>query len=525
MKSTLEKITSFIVVIVLPALVIYLTIFFALRKSEPLRIEVPLMSETIAKVDHSQFAILQQNFTDPREVTAACLSCHNKRDDELMQSSHWLWEREVNIPGRGIVKIGKNNIHNNFCTGAQGNNGSCMRCHIGYGWEDKSFDFNNPNNIDCLVCHDKTDTYFKQKGYSGMPATPETANAEFKVPDYNYIAQNVGYPDRDNCGVCHFYGGGGNNVKHGDLEEALFNTNRKVDVHMGTDGPNMVCIDCHKTENHNIMGRSYSVSADNTNRISCEQCHTDQPHRDYILDYHNNKVACQTCHIPVYAKVNATVMFWDWSKAGRRDENGNPIKEYDVDHNYSYLSIKGRFVFDDNVKPEYAWFNGTADHFFTSDSIKTVPVQINTLFGDYRDSDSKIWPVKIHRGRQAFDPVTKQLLSVKVFAHNKGEGAFWEDLDWPEAIRHGMEYNERYWSGEYDFVDTEVTWPLNHMVSVKEETMSCKDCHTRNKSRLDGLTDFYLPGRDYNKWIDYSGFAIIILSLIGVIVHAVLRIF
>ncbi|MBS4061392.1 MAG: cytochrome C, partial [Bacteroidetes bacterium] len=306
MKSTLEKITSFIVVIVLPALVIYLTIFFALRKSEPLRIEIPLMSETIAQVDHSQFAILQQNFTDPREVTAACLSCHNKRDDELMQSSHWLWEREVNIPGRGIVKIGKKDIHNNFCTGAQGNNGSCMRCHIGYGWEDKSFDFNNPNNIDCLVCHDKTDTYFKQKGYAGMPATPETANAEFKVPDYNYIAQNVGYPDRDNCGVCHFYGGGGNNVKHGDLEEALFNTNRKVDVHMGTDGPNMVCIDCHKTEKHNITGRSYSVSAENTNRISCEGCHTDRPHQDYILDYHNHKVACQTCHIPVYAKVNAT---------------------------------------------------------------------------------------------------------------------------------------------------------------------------------------------------------------------------
>lgn len=524
MKSLLDKILSFLVVFVLPIIVVYLTIVIGLHRDEAVEINIPLKSETTAQVDHSEFEILQQAFTDPRDVTAACLSCHNKRDDELMISSHWLWEREVDIPGRGKVMIGKKNIHNNFCTGAQGNNGSCMRCHIGYGWEDQSFDFNDPNNIDCLVCHDKTDTYFKQKGMSGWPATEETANAEFAVPDYNYISHNVGYPDRDNCGVCHFYGGGGNNVKHGDLEEALFHTTTNIDVHMGEDGPNMVCIDCHKTQNHNIRGRSYSVSAENTNRVSCVECHTEKPHNDYLLDYHNNKIACQTCHIPVYAKVNATSLYWDWSKAGRKDENGNAFKEYDADHNYSYLSIKGRFVFDNMVEPEYIWFNGTADHFFTTDSITSVPVQINKLFGEYSDPNSKIWPTKIHRGKQAYDPETGQILSVKLFAHNKGEGAFWEDLDWDAAIREGMEYNDRYWSGQYDFVETEAFWPVNHMVSKKEETLTCTACHTRNNGRLDQLTDFYLPGRDYNQLLDFSGFALIILSLIGVIVHAILRI-
>ncbi len=525
MKNTLEKIASFFVVIVLPVLVIYLTIHFGLHRNEAHKPVVSLKSETTPKVNHGEFAILQQDFVNPKDVTAACLSCHNKRDDELMQSTHWLWEREADIPGRGIVKIGKMNIHNNFCTGAQGNNGSCMRCHIGYGWEDETFDFNDANNIDCLVCHDKTDTYFKQKGMAGWPATEATATAEFPVPDYNYVASNVGYPDRDNCGVCHFYGGGGNNVKHGDLEEALFHTNRKVDVHMGEDGPNMVCVDCHEAPNHNIKGRSYSVSATNTNRLHCYDCHTETPHNDAILDYHNHKVACQTCHIPVYAKVNATTLYWDWSTAGRRDENGNPIKEYDADHNYSYLSIKGNFVFDNMVTPEYYWFNGTVDHILNDDTINTSPVQINELYGNYADTNAKIWPVKVHRGKQAFDPINKQLLSVKLFAHEKGEGAFWEDLDWEEAIKQGMEYNKRDWSGEYDFIETEVYWPLNHMVSVKEETLSCKDCHIREKGRLENLNDFYLPGRDYNKLLDFSGFAIIIFSLIGVIVHAVLRIF
>lgn len=525
MKNLLNKAMSVFVVLILPILVIYITIHFGLNKNEAEKVVFQPKSDHTASVDHTQFELLQQTFTNPKQVTAACLTCHNKRDDELMSSTHWTWEREVELPGRGLVKIGKKNLHNNFCTAAEGNNGSCMRCHIGYGWEDKSFDFTDATNIDCLVCHDKSDTYLKQKGMSGWPATAETATKEFPVPDYNLVSQSVGSPDRDNCGVCHFYGGGGNNVKHGDLEEALFHTTKKVDVHMGEDGKNMVCIDCHITEKHNIKGRAYSVSSENKNRAECEQCHTSSPHNDYLLDYHNAKLACQTCHIPVYAKVNATTLYWDWSAAGRKDENGNAIKEYDADHNYSYLSIKGRFVFDNNVKPEYVWFNGTADHLLNDDTIKEIPVKINTLFGSYSDSTAKIWPVKIHRGKQAYDPETKKVLSVKLFAHNKGEGAFWEDLDWEEGIKQGMEYNERYWSGKYEFIETEAYWPLNHMVSVKEETLSCKECHTRDNGRLAKLNDFYLPGRDYNKLIDFSGFAIIIVSLIGVIIHAMMRIF
>lgn len=524
MKSLLEKLTTFIVVLVLPVLVIYFTVYFGLKREEPEKIEFTSKAVLSPKVDHSEFEILQQEFVNPKDVTAACLSCHNKRDDELMQSSHWRWEREAYIPGRGNVKIGKINLINNFCTGAPGNNGSCMRCHIGYGWEDKSFDFEDPTNIDCLVCHDKTDTYFKQKGKAGWPATAETADAEFAVPDYNYVSQNVGLPDRDNCGVCHFFGGGGNNVKHGDLESALFHGDKKLDVHMGEDGSNMSCIDCHETENHNIKGRAYSVSAENTNRIACENCHTDRPHNDQVVDAHAFKVACQTCHIPVYAKQNATSLWWDWSVAGKKDEHGNGFKEYDADHNYSYLSIKGHFVFDNMVKPEYYWFNGTVDHYLIDDTIKEAPVKINTLFGSYNDTTAKIWPVKVHRGRQPYDPVNKSLLSVNLWGPEKGDGAFWNDLEWDTAIRLGMDYWERPYSGQFDFIETEAYWPLNHMVSEKDQVLSCVDCHDRNESRIAALNDFYLPGRDYNKGVDYSGFALIFLSLFGIAGHSILRI-
>ncbi|MDP2400568.1 MAG: tetrathionate reductase family octaheme c-type cytochrome, partial [Actinomycetota bacterium] len=383
-----SQLITVLVVLVLPGLIVYHTFRQAHVQLNPHEVEIKLKSEHISSVDHAKFSVLQQAFKRPQDLTAACLSCHTERDKEIMVTAHWTWLREVVRPNGEKMFIGKKNVPNNFCTGALGNNGSCMKCHIGYGWADKSFDFNEPTNIDCIVCHDGTKTYVKRKGGAGMPSTTENATKEAPVPDYNYIAQNVNLPGKHNCGICHFEGGGGNNVKHGDLEQALLNTNRNVDVHMATEGKNMTCIDCHTTERHNIMGRQYSVSAENNNRITCEQCHTGNPHGDVILDNHYRKVACQTCHIPVFAKANPTVMYWDWSQAGRAKENGDFITEYDTDGNYDYLSIKGRFVWDKNVTPEYTWFNGTASHLLYNDTITEIPVKINQLNGNATCADS-----------------------------------------------------------------------------------------------------------------------------------------
>jgi octaheme c-type cytochrome (tetrathionate reductase family) len=523
-KSFTSRIITFLVVLVLPGFIVFQTFRQARKHFVPHEVEMQLRSEQIASVDHSKFEILQQRFDRPQDVTAACLSCHTERDKEVMATAHWTWSREVERDGE-VVTIGKVNLVNNFCTGANGNNGSCMKCHIGYGWNGKDFDFNEPTNIDCLVCHDQTGSYIKRKGGAGLPSTPENETASEPAPDFNYIAQNVGAPTRHNCGFCHFEGGGGNNVKHGDLEKALVATNRNVDVHMAIDGSDMSCVDCHTTDRHNIMGRLYSVSATNDNRITCEQCHTSAPHGDKILDKHFEKVACQTCHIPVFAKVNPTVMYWDWSKAGKRDEHEQFITEFDNAGSYNYLSIKGRFIWDTNVKPEYVWFNGTASHFIDTDTITEVPVKINTLFGEATCPDSKIWPVKVHRGRQPFDAEYKTILNMKVFAEGPGEGAFWQDLDMDTAIALGMEFNDRPYSGTYEFYDTEVFWPVNHMVSPKEHSLKCNDCHTRNEGRLANLNGFYLPGRDYSKTATFGGKALVILTILGVIAHASLRIF
>jgi octaheme c-type cytochrome (tetrathionate reductase family) len=478
---------------------------------------------TTPSVDHSKFAILKEEFADAHQVTAACLSCHTNRDKEIMATSHWKWEREEEIPGKGKVKLGKKNILNNFCIGTRSNEGTCTRCHIGYGWEDKNFDFTDPLNIDCLVCHDKTGTYQKEKGEAGYPK---------KSVNLNYVAQHVGEPGRENCGVCHFWGGGGNNVKHGDLEISLLDAKREVDVHMTTEGEDMSCVDCHVTEKHEMTGKLYALSSENKDRASCEYCHTEAPHTETTLNVHCNRIACQTCHIPTYAKVNGTKMIWDWSTAGKLDEHGNPVHENDADGNHNYLSIKGNFVYDDNVIPEYYWFNGIAGHQLIEDKIEEVPVQMNTLYGSYMDRGqdggavSKIWPVKVHRGKQPYDTVYKTLIQAKTWDKEPGKGAYWTDFDWQEANRLGMEYVGLPYSGHFDFVETEMYWPLNHMVSPANQSLKCIDCHTRgSKGRLANLTDFYLPGRDVNMTVETAGVSFILASIIGIGFHTFCRIF
>lgn len=469
----------------------------------------------VKSVDHSKFAVLQTKFTTPQQATAACISCHNGRDAEIMKSNHWNWEREEYIQGRGIVYLGKKNALNNFCIGAEGNEQSCAKCHIGLGMTDKQFSFTDNKNIDCLICHDNTGTYKK---------APEKAGAPEDTLDFNKIAQNPGKPQRTNCGTCHFLGGGGNNVKHGDLEVAMFDPAKEVDVHMASSGPDLQCVDCHVTKNHKMAGKMYSLSSMNRNRSACEDCHTEKPHNDDVINQHSYKVACQTCHIPVYAKVNATKMTWDWSTAGKL-KNGEPYVEEDSMGNHAYMSIKGSFKWAKNVKPDYIFFNGTANHYLLGDKIEdtTKVVVLNPLNGSYDDPESKIIPVKIHRAKQIFDPVNRMLIQPKLFATKKGEGAYWKDFDWNLAALKGMQEVGLPYSGKYSFINTEMYWPVNHMVSTKDKTVACNECHTRNNGRLAGLGGFYMPGRDYSAGLELFGKVLIVLTFLGVLGHGTVR--
>lgn len=465
-------------------------------------------------VNHAALPELNKEFKTPQEVTEACLSCHTETHKEVMASSHWNWERVSYVEGRGISSAGKKNVMNNFCLGTTSNEQSCSKCHIGFGMNSNHYDFNNARNVDCMVCHDNSEEYLKGSAMAGYPD---------RSVNLSKVAQSVGAPGKSNCGSCHYFGGGGNNVKHGDLDVALNACSRETDVHMGANGMSLDCVDCHTATNHQMLGKLYSVSTDNTNRATCEQCHSNTPHLSEVLNRHGSKVSCQACHIPYYAKENATKMAWKWSEAGKL-KDGKPYEEDDSLGNHNYMSIKGSFVWERNVQPDYLWFNGTADQYLLGDTIQSVPVKMNTLYGSYNDRQSRIIPVKIHVGDQIYDTVYNRLVQPKLYGETKGDSAYWVDFNWETAVTAGMKKSGLPVSGQYDFVETVMYWPVNHMVSPKEQAVSCAECHTRENGRLANLTDFYLPGRDRNETLDAAGYWLFILALSAVLGHAGMRI-
>ncbi len=394
-------------------------------------------------------------------VTAACLECHPEASQQVMGTSHWTWEsKPIELPGRDEpVTVGKKNQINNFCIGIQGNWQKCVSCHAGYGWEDETyFETATEENVDCLVCHAESGTY--GKGDYGLP---------LEGVDLVNAAQSVGLPTRQNCGSCHFNGGGGNAVKHGDLDESLYWPSASIDVHMGEH--DFECIDCHQTEDHEIKGRSISVSLDNENQVYCTDCHGTNLHEDERLNAHLDTVACQTCHIPAFALEDPTKMEWKWSEAGQ-DLGDDP---------HVYLKIKGSFVYSEDVQPQYYWYNGTADRYLLGDPInEDGPTAINYPQGNITDPNAKIMPFKIHQADQIYDTVYNILIQPKTV----GEGGYWTEFDWDLAARLGSEIAGLPYSGSYGFTDTIMFWPTTHMVQPASEALQCNECHSE-EGRLD----------------------------------------
>ena len=405
---------------------------------------------------------------DALAVTKNCLSCHEKEGQAILQTAHWNWHgaSPYTVGHEKRIDLGKKSATiNNFCINLNGNWPRCTSCHIGYGWADENFDFSDMTKIDCLVCHDTTGKYKKSPAAAGLPE---------KNLDLASIAQSVGRPSRSTCGMnCHFRGGGGDAVKHGDMSSILEKPDREHDVHMGVanGGLDFRCQDCHKTRNHMISGRSISVPAVEGD-ISCEYCHTDKPHIgreliDHHLNKHTKHVACQTCHIPLYSKGNPTKIFWDWSTAGQdcevtRDKYGKA----------AYAKKKGSFEWKEAVKPTYFWYNGTVKRHLLGDRINPDgPTNLTEPIGSINDPASRIYPFKLHRGRQISDSVYKYLIAPQLW------GGYWKHWDWDKASRDGMQYAGLAYSGKYEFVETVMYWGLTHEVVPKEQALSCAECH------------------------------------------------
>ncbi len=507
-------------------------------------------------VDHKAFKELAGPFKTPEAVTRACIGCHTQAARQVKTTIHWTWSKRDPATGR---MVGKKNVFNTFCANITSNEQFCTMCHVGYGDTDPNkfvpFEARADDHVDCLVCHEQTGDYHKIPFLGGNPAPRHmmvrpgcaefygTDKAYVDPPDLAKFAQSVTAPSRQNCGGCHFYGGGGDGVKHGDLDTSLIAPSHALDVHMDVKGLNFTCETCHITSDHALTGGHYHLDAKPENityqrgnphggdPVACRSCHGDAPHkgRDFspTLNMHTASLACQTCHIPEFARGKVpTKMTWDYASAGKFAPNGTPLTIDDKRGDNLYWGVKGDFTWGRNVVPAYRWFNGTERWMNMGDKLAPGAdgvAEVNSIEGSPTDGKSRIWPFKIMKNNQPYDTVNNTLAVFHSFGLD--DDAFAMSGNWQKAIAAGMKAAGLPYSGQYGFMHTRMYWPITHMVAPAKDAVPCGQCHTGN-GRLAGVPGLYLPGRgsDHLPWLETLGKLAVLLSLIGVLGHAGIRI-
>ncbi len=429
------------------------------------------------------------------EDTSSCLNCHGLLGADLLTKAHFSWQGLAsNLEGFEGEIHGKNDLINNFCIAVPTNEARCSQCHAGYGYSDKTFSFSDPETVDCLVCHDQTGTYAKGKTSAGLPDPAVDLTVVARS-----VAQNGGKPGRSNCIDCHAKAGGGDNVKHGDLSMSMLNTTRDFDVHMGVDGGDFACVDCHGAKkdseggliDHGIGGMPYH-STDEGAMKSCVDCHGDVASVhvgstvETIVNSHT-ALACQVCHIPTFARDTSTKTEWYWEQAG---QDIDPIPVDPDTGRPTYDKKKGTFVWENNVTPTLRYFDGKWSRFIigANDTYTSTPVVLGEPTADYTTPGAMIYPFKKMVGNQIADANNSTILVPHLFGLKGGPNPYWGKYDWDLALRDGAEYTGQTYSGAYEFVDTVMYLTVNHEIAPKGEALgmnnNCGSCH------LDGQFDW-----------------------------------
>jgi octaheme c-type cytochrome (tetrathionate reductase family) len=449
-----------------------------------MKVLTPLLSllfvvNTTLAQDHSEN--VSGPFETVKQVTEECLMCHEESGTEVLHSNHWNWlASNLTTSPKSENQDDKNISINNFCIATSDSSNQCTTCHLPFSGQDESFDFNAAENIDCLVCHDQTGMYKRLPFGMGLP--------EVEI-DLLAAAQSVGKPTSVNCGTCHFSGSGGVLMRSAAMDKSLINPTEEIDYHLG--GLGFGCGDCHETKSHDISGENKAV---------CENCHDAEPHKKELLNQHSSAIACQTCHIPTYARTESAITFWDWSKAGEeKDSIENDFAEE------TYHKSKGELVWGKNIQPEYYWNNSSYDYYELGEKKdKAKLLDLNKPAGKISDPNSKISPFKVAKVKQPYDLQNKYLIIPRIY----GEDGYTKTNNWVSASEKGMKEVNLEFSGTIDFIETKMYWPINHMVMSVENALKCTNCHGKGGEGLMNWKELGYPddpmkkgGRIKNKLI------------------------
>ncbi len=443
------------------------------------------------------------------EGTESCLTCHESEGTEMLDTGHFKWEGKTDrIVGLEGEVHGKNDLINNFCIANATNEPRCTQCHAGYGYRDASYDFENPLNVDCLVCHDQSGTYKKGAKTAGLP--DPSVDLEVVVRSITIGSK----PTRKACIGCHAKAGGGDNVKHGDISTDLIATTREFDVHMGVDGADLSCVVCHAANhdpktgevNHGIAGMSLH-SVNEGEMKQCKDCHgnrdaihTGSSVEPLLAGGRHDRLACQVCHIPAIARAVSTKTEWYWSDAG---QDISPIPIDPVSGRPTYNKKKGSFVWEFDVRPVLRYSNGKWNRKVVgaNDKYSEIPISLGDPVGDYNDQGAMIYPFKLMIGNQPVDPVTGTVLVPHLFGTDGGPNPYWGSYNWIDSLIDGALYTGQDFSGTHVFEETTMLLSVNHEIAPAEEALGgygCIDCHGSrviNWQALDWTLDPLMGGQ------------------------------
>lgn len=424
---------------------------------------------------------------------STCVGCHETEAYSMLDSLHMQWSGPTpNLTNTNGESLGKaNGGINTFCTYAMSSGGACFGCHV-------RADGNAPhapdvNDVDCLMCHN--DIYKRKTvadpnsavtivDYLGQEKTyvfgAQDADGNYlNVPNFDAmpagttmveLARGVHMPTRQSCLRCHAKAGGGDWTKRGDMGLSSANPSFAEDVHMSPAGADLSCVACHSTEGgHKVGGRGIDLRQTEAVAPSCQDCHTNAPHDDAVINRHaQGQVSCQVCHIREFGKGGATEMSRDWLSP-----HWNP----------AFCNGQGGYVGHEikvaNVKPEYTWFDGTSYVYNLGETIKPNTDGIYNLAkanGKPFDGKSKIVPIKRHRTNTALHE-SGQLVAPKIMN-------MFMTGEFDQAVQAGMAGQGL--TGSYTIVEADAEMLISHGVDPKSNAPSCSECHDGSGKTPDG---------------------------------------
>ncbi|HGY10074.1 MAG TPA: hypothetical protein ENK37_08510 [Oceanithermus profundus] len=443
------------------------------------------------------------------EGAKSCVDCHEDETRDVFHSYHYQMQNLVSdVEGHTPAMAGGKLAYNDFC-GAIFWDGKvnvnyigkallkapppefenlmgsfiasgCSMCHgvsmggIPQPAEEPSEE--QLGNIDCLACHADPEV---------LPTGGKGVKAGIKVPvkgedgQWRYVynpelgiekiaSHIVAEPTKDQCLLCHAFSGGGPGFKRPNLEPALMGeVHEDLDVHLAR---GMECTDCHVFKKHEVAleGPDSWARTDRVDAPDCADCHEERhtkPVIGWVLEtFHMEKVACQTCHIPHYAKEAPTDTHRDWSKA----EFSEKLKRWEPEIELAQ-----------NLKPTYRWWNEKSRVAYLYPEPAKVEDGTITYAAPVAEeakragllkftTDGKIYPFKRHEAIVPFDTQRQIPIPVKV-------GLVFAAGDTQKAAQVGAKLAGLNFSGEY--VTLERLMAINHGVEPAENALQCFDCH------------------------------------------------